>query len=204
MGDGTGGEQGVSVRPVTPDRWVDLEALFERTGPRGGMPIPGHCWCMAWRENQPSRAARKEGMRDLVDGDRRPGLLAYLDSRPVGWVSVSPRPDFGRLARSPRLRPAADDAGRVYAIVCFFVDTQARGTGVSGALLDAAIDAARAAGATAIEAYPKGGVAPHALQGGRAEENDSFMGRRQSYERRGFTAVREAGARLVMRKELRP
>jgi hypothetical protein len=27
---------GVVIHPVTPDRWDDLVALFERKGPRGG------------------------------------------------------------------------------------------------------------------------------------------------------------------------
>ncbi len=193
---------GIEVRPVTPDRWPDLEGLFERKGPRGGLPIPGHCWCMAWRDNQPSRVARKDGMRALVGEGRRPGLLAYRDGRPVGWVSVSPRPELGRLTRSPKLRPPTEDTENVHAIVCFFVDVDERSSGVATALLDAAVDAARDAGASAVEAYPKQDLAPHARAGGRAEENYSFMGRRRSFEERGFTAVREAGTRTVMRLEL--
>jgi hypothetical protein len=33
----------LSIYPVTPDRWTDLETLF---GPRGAV---GGCWCMWWR-----------------------------------------------------------------------------------------------------------------------------------------------------------
>jgi hypothetical protein len=50
----------VEVHVVTPDRWNDLVQLFERKGPRGGVPIPGHCWCMLWRDEQgrdPGRGA---------------------------------------------------------------------------------------------------------------------------------------------------
>ena len=32
---------------------------------------------------------------------RRPGLLAYDDAGPVGWVSFGPREEFARLVASP-------------------------------------------------------------------------------------------------------
>ena len=73
---------------------------------------------------------------------------------------------------------------------------------MSGELLDAAIEYARTCGAPAIEGYPKTGVSRHARAGGRAEQNDSFMGRLGSYESRQFVTIRESNARALMRKEL--
>ena len=36
-------ETELDFRPLTPDRWKDLEALFGKHGATGG------CWCMWWR-----------------------------------------------------------------------------------------------------------------------------------------------------------
>ncbi len=62
----------VEVHVVTPDRWNDLVQLFERKGPRGGVPIPGHCWCMLWRDEQGPAGRPPQGS---AEGHRR--------SRPV-------------------------------------------------------------------------------------------------------------------------
>ena len=193
----------IAVVPVTPDRWADLEALFERPGPRGGTPIAGSCWCMGWRDRTPFREVRKQAMRDLVEHGEEPGMLAYVDGVPMGWVAVAPRTGHGLLERSRMTKPLPETPDeRVFSITCFFVDVDARGEGIAGALLDAAIADARRRGATVVEAYPKAELPPHARKGGRAEQNESFMGRRGSYERRGFTVAHEAGARLVLRLAL--
>lgn len=69
-------------------------------------------------------------------------------------------------------------------------------------LLDAAIEFARGSGASAIDAFPKLEIAPHAAADRRAEENYSWMGRRRSFESRGFVLLRKAGKRAVMRLSL--
>ena len=40
---GTDAEVQLACRPLTLDRWSDLEALFGERGACGG------CWCMLWR-----------------------------------------------------------------------------------------------------------------------------------------------------------
>lgn len=193
----------VDVRVVTPDRLGDLQDLFERPGPRGGLPIAGHCWCAGWREMRASRSDRRELLCQQVLGDEQPGLLAYRDDLPVGWVSAGPRTGYPKLLRSRALglsAEAADD--RVHAVVCFYIDPAHRRSGVAGALLDGAIAHARSLHAVAVEAYPKTELAAHAEAGGRAEESYSFMGRPESYLRRGFQPVRPAGVRTVMRLDL--
>lgn len=188
----------LEIHPVTASRWDDLVELFERRGPRGGVPMPGSCWCMAWREEQGPRPRRKAAMKDAVDQDRQVGLLAYAAGRPVGWVAVSPRGDQPRLERSRNYGPLPGDE-KVFAITCFYVEPDRRGTGLATALLDAAIEYARSSGASAVDAFPKAGVAPHVAASRRAEENYSWMGRLASYESRGFVTIREPGKRLVMR-----
>ena len=178
----------VEVHPVTPERWPDLVALFERPGPRGGTPMPGAgCWCMWWRQRTGDAAKNKQAMQSLVAEGSEPGLLAYADGVPVGWVSLGRREHFGQLMRSPRYKPADDDPD-VFAIVCFYVDPRWKRSGVAGALLDSAVEWARQRGATAVEAYPN--------------LNPDFMGRLEAFERRGFSRERTAGKRIVVRLAL--
>jgi GNAT superfamily N-acetyltransferase len=182
-----GVDKAIQVHPVSPDRWPDLVQLFERPGPRGGTPMPGSCWCMWWRHRTGDAAKNKNAMRSLVRGGDEPGLLAYADGVPIGWVSVGRRDDFGQLMRSPQYKPPDHDE-QVFAIVCFYVDPRSKRSGVGSALLDAAIKWARRHGAKAIEAYPN--------------STPDFMGRREAFERRGFKRIRVAGKRSIMRLDV--
>jgi GNAT superfamily N-acetyltransferase len=178
-------DQSFQVHPVTPDRWRDLVDLFERPGPRGGTPMPGAtCWCMWWRQRTGDAVKNKKVMRSLVGGGDEPGLLAYADEVPVGWISVGRREQFAQLMRSPQYKPSDDDHN-VFAIVCFYVDPRSKGSRVASALLDAAIEWARGRGASAIEAYPN--MTP------------DFMGSLDAYARRGFSRTRVAGRRSIVR-----
>lgn len=192
----------VAVKPVTPDRWPDMLDLAERPGPRGGTPILGSCWCLGTRDAPRwPREARRQTMCDLVQSGCEPGLLAYIDGRPMGWIAVAPRIEQSKLDRSRIVKGVPADE-TVFSITCFYVDPEARGEGVASALLDGAIAHARKRGGTVVEGFPKAEPAAHARKGGRAEEADSFRGRRGAYERRGFTAVKRSDARILMRLEL--
>ncbi len=174
----------MQIAPVTPERWADFADLFERRGPRGGTPMTAGCWCMWWRKRTGDPAKNKRNMRDIVRADREPGLLAYEDGEPVGWVSVAPREEYGQLVSSRNYGPTEDEEG-VWSIVCFYVDPRAKKQGVATALLEAAVEHALARGASAVEAYPhcKG----------------DYMGAEEHFERLGFERVRRAGVRSIMR-----
>jgi ribosomal protein S18 acetylase RimI-like enzyme len=180
----------IEVHPVTPDRWVDLVELFERRGPRGGhrnAPAYG-CWCMWWRDRSLEHGeGKKRGMEELVRKGRRPGLLAYEDGSPVGWVSIAARSEYAQLLRSPQYRSRDEERG-VWAIVCFTIDKPARGRGIREALLEAAVEHAFANGAKAVEAYA------------HKEKRDDYMGHVALYEAYGFEPVRETSKRVVLRR----
>ena len=112
---------------------------------------------MFWRRSaKDSRkvtvAQQRASLRALVAGPLSPGLVALRDGRAIGWVSLGPREDFERIVRS-RVLPRIDERP-VWSIVCFAVSSSARGEGLTGELLDAAIDWARQQRAEALEAYP--------------------------------------------------
>src|SRR5262249_23259344 len=135
------------AHPVTRERWPDLVELFDR-------PIVRTCFCMYYRKAGDTGAGEpnRRAMRELVDCGIVPGLIGYEDGVPVAWVSLGPREHYDRLRRSPIMKPV--DARPVWSIVCFFVDANARGRGLSARMLRAATDYARSKGVRLLEAYP--------------------------------------------------
>ena len=171
----------LDVRPLTPDRLNDLAGLFEEGGD------PKWCWCTYFRFRgrdwtNSTAAGNREALEALTRrDDLAPGLLAYRDDRVIGWISLGPREDYERLAKSTLMAPVDDTP--VWSIVCFVVSRRARGQGVATALLAAGIDYARAHGATMLEAYPVDAT------DGRVPAAVAYRGTLGMFERAGFTVV---------------
>lgn len=188
----------LTVLPVTPDRWSDLEAVFTARG----CSVARGCWCMAYRRSgaqkplSTSRAkANRADLKALVDAGKSPGLIAYHNKVPVGWVSLAPRGEFAKLRRSPVMRPVDDKP--VWSIVCFVVPSAHRGQGVAHGLLHGAIAYARKHGATLIEAYPVDKPA-------RSSDDAMWFGAKSMYDRAGFEEVaRRKPTRPVVRFKVR-
>ena len=99
-----------------------------------------------------SRSRNRAALQGLVEtGAPPPGLIAYRDGQPAGWISVGPRAGYRRLARS-RHFTAVDDQP-VFSVICLRVAPVHRGAGVSLALVHGAVTHARSYGAAAVEAY---------------------------------------------------
>lgn len=140
----------LTIRPLTPDLWPALEELFGESGAVGG------CWCMYWRigaaiRKQP-RARNKVAFREVVMRGPPPGLLAFDGDRPVGWCQLTPRDAVPWLDRTWRLKRVDDRP--VWSLSCFYIRIGYRRRGVTAALIAAALQAAKRAGAPALEAYP--------------------------------------------------
>jgi GNAT superfamily N-acetyltransferase len=186
--------QKLVVKPLTSERWRDLEKLF---GPRGAC---AGCWCMWWRVSRSAwKAAKGEGnrraFRRLVRSGTVPGLLAYDAGEPVGWIAVEAREAYPRLESSRSL--ARVDDRPVWSITCFFVDRSHRGRGVSRALVEAALRYARKAGARMVEAYPVDHARPAAAA-------FRYTGVPSTFEAQGFREVaRRTATRPILRKALR-
>ena len=191
----------IEILPLTPARWTDVNALFDEGGD------PRSCSCMFWRVRSKdwafgNAAEAREGFHALVDAGRdpAPGLLAYADGRPVGWVSVAPREDYQRLTNS-RVRPRIDDRP-VWSIVCFVVSRTARGQGLTTRLLDAAMDYAVERGAPALEAYPV-----DAGDGRRVPAALGYTGHLSTFLAAGFEVVHEIDSpqatvrRVIVRRD---
>ncbi|MFP3915094.1 MAG: GNAT family N-acetyltransferase [Actinomycetota bacterium] len=164
------------TRPLTRSRFGDLARVF---GDRG---TPRRCFCMYWRRPDGGFADERDNrhrFRDRVEMGPPPGLVGYVEDRPVGWVQVGPRRDFPTLYRSRLLKPV--DAVEPWAVTCFVVAVGHRRRGVATALLDAAIDYARLASAEVLEAYP--------VDGHRSGSGDYYTGTWSMFRARGFREV---------------
>ena len=192
--------KGLEVHPLTPERWDDLVTLFNG---RGGSQVRG-CWCMFYRrsgrpdvpEGTSHAEYNKHALKTLVDCGTPPGLLGYRNGKPVAWVSLGPREDYAKLAKSPVMKPVDDEP--VWSVVCFYTALEARGEGLSEAMLAHATDYARRNGARLLEAYPVDKAT-------RDRDDSMWFGAKRIYDRAGFREVaRRKPARPVMRKALRP
>lgn len=189
----------LTVRPLTPERWADLEAIFKAKG----CSVARSCWCMAYRRSgpqpQPPRGttraeANRKQLKALVDAGRPPGLIGYCGKVPVGWVSIGPREDYAKLARSPVMKPVDDQP--VWSVICFVVPAVYRGQGVAQALLAGAVSYAKRHGAKLIEAYPVD-------KPSRSNDDYMWFGAKSMYDKAGFSEVaRRKPQRPVVR--LRP
>jgi GNAT superfamily N-acetyltransferase len=186
------------VEPLTPARWCDLVSLFARPG----LSVARGCYCMYYRRSgrhevppgMTRSEVNKRSLKALVERGTVPGLIGYESRRPVGWISLGPREDYARLARSPVMK-AFDDLP-VWSIVCFVVDPAARHRGAAEAMLKGAIVWARRQGVTLLESYPCDKPA-------NAPDDAMWFGAKSMFDRAGFVEVaRRKPARPMMRKRL--
>jgi GNAT superfamily N-acetyltransferase len=187
----------VEIRAATPARWGDVVSLFERPGPRGGIPIPSQCWCQYWHtrgreywqgRGAPNRARLEEQIRRGV----APALIAYAAGEAVGWCRLGPRESFERLAHSKTLAPVDDEP--VWSVVCFYVDPAAKRRGVASTLLEEAVAVAGSRGAPVLEGYAARPGHPNI---------DSYTGYLPMFLAAGFESVRQGGRRTIVRRSLR-
>jgi GNAT superfamily N-acetyltransferase len=192
----------LGIHPLTPERWLDLMAIFESRG----CSVAKSCGCMAYRRvgavqplpglthSQTNRA----NFKAVVDTGPPPGLLAYraADGQPVGWLSVGPRADYQRLARSPIMKPV--DELPVWSVICFVVPAEFRRQGIARQLLAAAAPFAASRGATWLEAYPVDTP-------GEARDDALWFGSKALYDAAGYAEVaRRKPTRPVVRIAVAP
>ncbi|MEU4290235.1 GNAT family N-acetyltransferase [Kribbella sp. NPDC026596] len=153
----------LTIVPANQAAWEDLQAVFGASGDTA------RCWCQRYRM-LPKESWASEGPEELAArlrdqtacGSRKAratsGLVAYLDSEPVGWCAVAPRADHPRLLRDfrvPWLGRNEDKADTtVWAVTCFVTRAGYRRRRISRALARASVGFARERGARAVEGYP--------------------------------------------------
>ena len=189
------------VVPANAASWEDLQTVF---GTRGSGQ---RCQCQRyklppgeWFDTVPveERAWRLREQTDCgyPDSDTTTGLVAFLDAEPVGWCAVEPRASYDRLVRGSRIvwtgrsEDRADDS--VWAVTCVFTRAGFRRSGISRALVLAAVDHARSCGARALEGYP--------ITTTNVVDEELHVGTVRSFADAGFTEIGQPSVRrAVMR-----
>ena len=177
----------LAIHPLTPERLPALEDLFGKQGP------VSRCWCMYWRigddYRKRPRDANKAAFCELVKSGPPLGLLAFDEDLAVGWCQLTPRHVLPWLDRTWRLKRV--DEVPVWSLSCLYVRKGYRKRGVTSALITTALEAAKRAGAPALEAYPlDANLTP----------STSFTGYVSTFRRAGFkTVARRVPARPIMR-----
>ena len=136
----------IRVEPVEPRHWDDVTDLFQRRGLRGGTPQTDGCWCQFWRLRGKAwwdghGAGHRQALRDEIHAGQTTRSL------PTSRESPSAGAGRGRARRSTASSIGHARSSRrrgVWSIVCFYVHPTAKRQGVASALLDAAVDLARA------------------------------------------------------------
>ncbi|MHA2028666.1 MAG: GNAT family N-acetyltransferase [Candidatus Kariarchaeaceae archaeon] len=187
----------ISVYPATSNRWNDLRKLF---GPVGAY---WNCWCLSLRFrstifNSMQKDDKITTLKSFVDDSEYiPGLLAYSESEPVGWIGFSERNKFERLTRSRVIKPV-DDLD-VWSLVCFFIHKKHRGKGVARQLIRGAKQFANEHNIAAVECYPVD------TQGEKLSSEASYVGTVSMFKKEGFEIVgktkskTENKSRVIMR-----
>lgn len=194
-------DETLRIVPANDASWADVQAVF---GPRGWAHS---CQCQwfklssnQWRAlpvaelEARQRAATHCGEPETTTT----GLLAFIDDEPAAWVAVEPRINYVRMQtqRIPWLGRSEDKADPgVWSITCFTTRVGYRRRGLNHELVRAAVDHARAHGATAVEGYPR-----VTEPGEEVSWGELFVGSVSVYEGAGFREVsRPSVRRRVMR-----
>lgn len=173
----------ISTEVATPARWDDVQRAL--TG--GGDGASCQCiWPVLSNKdwNTTTTPQRTEMLRAEIDAGPPPGIIAYVDGDAAGWIRICPRTRQARILRTRIIAAASTesfDDESVWAVTCFVVRREHRGSGLNLELLEAAVEYARQSGARVIEGYPVD------TRGEKHRANDLFHGTLGTFLAVGFT-----------------
>jgi GNAT superfamily N-acetyltransferase len=188
----------IEVRPA--HDFADMAVMFAPKDPQSSV-----CWCLSWRlssqENRSLKGTqRADKVRELCARPLAPGVLAYIEGEVVGWAGIAPRAELHPFNTSRKI-PHLDDLP-VWSLWCIRVRPGFRKRGITPALIDGAVDYARASGAPCVESYPAEN------DGQRVDLTMAFVGTRSMFERAGFSKAADTDSivggfpRILMRRML--
>lgn len=189
-----------------PEHAAGLFALFESAG--------NGCFCNYWHFEGDKNAwlercyldpdANRAALRARLSSPELCGVVASSERGVCGWLKVTRAEQVRRLYEQRVYRalpcfqgPPGSREG-VYAVSCLYVAETERGRGLAKSLLAAAIEASRRAGATSLEAFPRGAPAAERL---RADQ--VWLGPEAIFRAAGFAQVSDFRPYPVLRLHLR-
>lgn len=185
----------ITIEPASAERFADVQHAI--TGGGDGPSCQCQWWTMPNAEFRSlTRADKEVRFEEELGAPVSPGLIAYVDNVPAGWVRVGPRTLQARIARTRLVTsgsPEPLDDPTVWAVTCFVIRRDHRGIGLAHLLLDAAIEYAQDHGARVIEGYPVDTTEV------KRSASELFHGTLAMFEESGFSvASRPSNGRAVM------
>ena len=188
----------IEVKPA--HDFDDMATMFAPKNPQSSV-----CWCLSWRLSSKENRSlvgsqRADKVRELCARELAPGVLAYRDGEVAGWAGIAPRAELHPFANSKKI-PHLDDLP-VWSLWCIRVRAGFRKQGVTPALIEGAVEYARANGAPVVESYP----ADNGIE--RVDLTMASVGTRSMFERAGFVKVADTTSivggfpRILMRRTL--
>jgi GNAT superfamily N-acetyltransferase len=175
----------ITTKDLTKDSWNDVVTLFGSNGACGG------CWCQAWRFENGEKwkeiegAAAKERLYSGIKNGSVYAVIAYDETKPVGWCTYGPRLTFPRIGRARTLK--CDDAESVWSLPCFFVLRGYRRQGVSSLMLNHALKTMQKLGVKIAEGYPS-----KPDKDGKYIDTFAFTGTQSLFAKAGFVLAGSA------------
>ena len=191
----------ITVRELKPELLPDYLSLFDKSFT--DFPDWAGCYCGFYETDEkdwdPSEKAGPEHRKwksEQISAGRAGGLLAYVDSKPVGWCNAQPRARFANM-RSYAVA-VTDPREPVGSIMCFLVSPGHRRRGVATALVQGACDMFHRNGLLVAEAYPR----PSSRQSGVPWAEENYKGSLNMYLKNGFEIHRKLERFAIVRKQL--
>jgi GNAT superfamily N-acetyltransferase len=194
----------IEVRELKPELLSDYLSFFDNAF--SDFPDWAGCYCgfydtpgTHWDTTTPSVALEHRAARsEWISVGKANGLLAYIDSKLVGWCNAQPRTSFVNM-RSYKAA-LTDPSEPVGSMMCFLVAPEHRGKGVCTALLRAACDMFRRDGLKIAEGYPTTNPGKRFGEIPWAEAN--YKGPLSLYLKNGFEIYRQLERFAIVRKRL--
>ena len=196
-----GAVESLGIAPATVERWSDLVTVF---GTRGD---PSWCWCQFFlttgnRYRDSAERNRADLEAQVREAKVPPGLLAYRNGEPIGWLQLGPRTSYPRVTGQAALAKIVGDRDaeeRVWRTTCLVVRVGHRRQGVAGALLAAGVKYAAEHGASVLEGHP----VDVSARPGRSAGAVLYHGTLSMFTHAGFVEIgRTTPTRPVMRRHV--
>ncbi|MBY9008391.1 MAG: GNAT family N-acetyltransferase [Candidatus Lokiarchaeota archaeon] len=185
------------IKTLTPDLMEDFLNFFDNIA-FSDNPEWGGCYCHFYHfagNMEQWKKATKEQNRNatkiLIKKEKMKGLLAFVNSKPVGWCNVNSKDAYKKTPIDSESEDTLE--GKIASIVCFLIAPAHRKKGIARKLLKHAIKTLKEEDFTSIEAYPRKGDLSDA---------HSYHGPVSLFDSEGFIVVEEDEHFILMRKSL--
>ena len=187
----------LTIKSLSADLLDDWINYFEKVGFADNPEWAG-CYChfyhfpgsiKKWGKRKDEE--NKNASIKLIHSGKMSGFLAYIDSKPVGWLNINPRENYAK--KLYEYDSNNSQGKKIAGIVCFLIAYTHRKQGIARQLLRYAILDYKEKGYEIIEAYPRLG---------ELSEAHSYRGPVTLYQSEGFETYKEFKDFSVLRRYL--